>query len=184
MRNLVIVAPLLAGWEVWGLRFMSVRNLHDLLVRGLEQAFYVETAVARRLPKLAGRASSQALRAGFTRQIEEMEGHRSRLERIFHCIDETMWAKRCAGLEGLLLEAEFALDSDDPDVVDAALVATGSAIRQYEIARYGTLVAWADLLDHDEVTKLLSQTLSEKHAMLSAFASIADYDAAPKKLAA
>jgi ferritin-like metal-binding protein YciE len=163
---------------------MSVRNLHDLLVRGLEQAFYAETTIARRLPRLAERASSQALIAGFTRQIEEMERHRARLDRVFHCIDETMSAKRCAGLEGLLLEAEFALDSDDPAVGDAALAATGMAIRQYEIARYGTLVAWADLLGHDEVATLLAQTLSEKHAMLRALASVAEFHTEPKKLAA
>ena len=167
-----------------GSAFMSVRNLHDLLVRGLEQAFYVETMIARRLPRLAERAASKALSAGFARQIEDMREHRARLERVFHCIDETMWAKRCAGLEGLLLAAEFALDSDDPAVVDAALAATGMAIRQYEIARYGTLVAWADLLGHDEVTTLLAQTLSEKHAMLHAFASIAECEVEPKKLAA
>ena len=81
-----------------GLRFMSVRNLHDLLVRGLEQVFYVETAVARRLPRLADRASGGALKSSLTRQIEEMERHRFRLERVFHCVDETMWARRCAGL--------------------------------------------------------------------------------------
>ena len=163
---------------------MSVRNLHDLLVRGLEQAFYVEMTIARRLPKLAERANGKALGAGLTRQLEEMAEHRARLERVFHCIDETMWAKRCAGLEGLLVEAEFALDSVDPDVVDAALAATGMALRQYEIARYGTLVAWADLLGHDEVTTLLSQTLSEKHSMLRALASIAECEAEPRRLAA
>jgi ferritin-like metal-binding protein YciE len=163
---------------------MSVRNLHDLLVRGLEQAFYVETTIARRLPKLAERANGKALGAGLTRQLDEMGEHRVRLERVFHSIDETIWAKRCAGLEGLLLEAEFALDSDDPDVVDAALTATAMALRQCEIARYGTLVAWADLLGHDEVTTLLAQTLSEKHAMLRALASIAECEAEPRKLAA
>lgn len=167
-----------------GSGFMSVRNLHDLLVRGLEQAFYVETTIARRLPSLAERASGHALKAGFKRQFDEMREHRARLERVFHSIDETVWAKRCAGLEGVLLEAEFALDSEDPEVVDAALAATGMALRQYEIARYGTLVAWADLLGHDEVTRLLAQTLSEKHAMRHAFASIAECEAEPKKLAA
>ena len=163
---------------------MSVRNLHDLLVRGLEQAFYAETTIARRLPELVERANGKALGAGLTRQLDEMAEHRARLERVFHCIDETMWAKRCAGLEGLLVEAEFALDSGDPDVVDAALVATGMALRQYEIARYSTLVAWADLLGHDEVTTLLAQTLSEKHAMLRALASTAECEAEPRKLAA
>ena len=97
---------------------------------------------------------------------------------------KSTWAKRCAGLEGILLEAEFALNSKNADVVDAALAATGLALRQSEIGRYGTLVAWADLLGHDEVTKLLAQTLSEKHAMLRAFASIVECEAEPKKLAA
>ena len=64
---------------------MSIRNLHDLLVRGLEQAFYAETTIARRLPRLAKRASRRALKAGFNRQFEEMGEHRARLERVFHC---------------------------------------------------------------------------------------------------
>jgi ferritin-like metal-binding protein YciE len=163
---------------------MSVRNLHDLLVRGLEQVSYAEITVARRLPRLAERATGKALITGLGRQIEEMAEHRARLERIFHCIDETMWAKRCAGLEGILAGAEAALDSDDPNLVDAALTATGMALRQYEIARYGTLVAWADQLGHDEVTKLLTQNLSEKQAMQRALANIAGYDAEPRQLAA
>ena len=95
-----------------------------------------------------------------------------------------MWAKRCAGLEGLLVDGELASDSNDTSVVDAAVAATSIALRQYEIARYGTLVAWSDQLGHDEVTRLLAQTLAEKHAMQQALATLAGYDSEPKKLAA
>jgi ferritin-like metal-binding protein YciE len=99
----------------------------------------------------------------FTSHLKETEGHVERLERILTEMGQAARGKRCKGMEGLVEEGqEFMQEEGEAPVIDAALIAAAQRVEHYEIAAYGCLRTYAQLLGHENAAKLLAKTLSEE----------------------
>jgi ferritin-like metal-binding protein YciE len=144
---------------------MAIQNLHDLFVHTLEDIYFAEQTLAKKLPKMAEKATSSQLKAGFEQHARETEEHAKRLERVFESIGEEAEADECPAIQGIIEEAEeLVSEIKDPETRDAAMLAAAQAAEHYEITRYGTLVAWAEEMGHNEAIRLLRKTLEEEKA--------------------
>lgn len=140
-----------------------MESLEQLFEETLRDIYYAEKAILKSLPKMAKKAQSEALSAAFQEHIEQTEGHVERLDQVFELIGKSARGKRCPAIDGLAEEAgEIMQDAKDGTVRDAGMLAAAQAVEHYEIARYGTLAAWADKLGMPEAVKLLQATLKEE----------------------
>ena len=141
----------------------SMTTLHDLFVHELKDIYSAEKQLVRALPKMAKAASSDRLREGIEEHLEQTEGHVERLEEIFESLDVRARGVKCAAMEGLIKEGSEIMEEDaEPSVKDAALIAAAQKVEHYEIATYGTLVTFANMMGHDKAEKLLQETLEEE----------------------
>lgn len=144
---------------------MSLDSLSDLFLDELRDVLSAEKQLVKALPKMAKAASSPELRQGFEKHLRETEGHVERLKQVFESVGETARAKTCKAMEGLIEEgSEIIKEEAQPEVKDAALIAAAQKVEHYEIATYGTLITWANLLGQKQAVALLSQTLEEEKA--------------------
>ncbi len=144
---------------------MSLDSLHKLFVEELKDIYNAENQLTKALPRLAKAAESADLQQAFTSHLRETEGHVQRLERIFKELGQEPKGKRCKGMQGLIEEGKEILEeSGEPAVIDAALIAGAQRVEHYEIAAYGCLRTYAELLGMNNAAKLLEQTLSEEEA--------------------
>jgi ferritin-like metal-binding protein YciE len=140
-----------------------MNNLDKLFEETLRDVYYAEKAILKNLPKMAKKASSDKLRSAFEEHIDQTEEHVGRLEQIFELIGKAPRGKRCPAIDGLAEEAsEIMQEIDDETVRDAGMLAAAQAVEHYEIARYGTLAAWAEKLGMEDAAKLLETTLEEE----------------------
>jgi len=140
-----------------------MKNLNELFVHMLKDVLFAERQIIKNLPKMAKEAESPELQKAFTAHLEETQGQVERLERIFEMLGKAPRAVTCEAIQGLVDEAKEVIEeADTGPVMDAGLIASGQAIEHYEIARYGTLKAWATELGMPEAAKLLDQTLTEE----------------------
>jgi ferritin-like metal-binding protein YciE len=117
------------------------------------------------LPKLAKAATNPKLRSAFEAHLQETHGQIGRLEQVFQSLDEKVRGKHCDGIAGIIEEGKSIMDEDlEETTMDACLIAAGQRAEHYEMAAYGTLVAWAQAMGHTEAAKLLQQTLDEEKA--------------------
>lgn len=140
----------------------ELNGLHDLFLDMLRDIYHGEKQLLKALPKMARYATSDKLRTAFETHRDQTETHVERLEQVFEQMDVSARGKTCEAIQGLIAEAEEAMDNAEGEVLDAALVAAGQAVEHYEIARYGTLVAWAEEMGHTASAKLLDKTLQEE----------------------
>jgi ferritin-like metal-binding protein YciE len=113
---------------------------------------------------MAKKADSDELRQAFEHHFKETEGQVARLEQVFELCEIKAAGKTCPAIKGILEEgAEGMKDAKDPDVLDAGMIADAQAVEHYEIARYGTMVAWANQLGMQEAAGLLQQTLDQEY---------------------
>jgi ferritin-like metal-binding protein YciE len=141
------------------------KTLDDLFHETLKDIYYAEKQLVKALPKMAKAAQDPKLKAGFEAHLVETEGHLERLERIFEIIEKPARAKTCDAILGILEEGKSVMeDLKGKSALDAGLIAAGQAAEHYEIARYGSLKAWAKQLGMSEAVKLLDQTLNEEKA--------------------
>jgi ferritin-like metal-binding protein YciE len=141
-------------------------TLHDAFIDELRDAYDAEKQLTKALPKLAKAASSSELRSVFEKHLEETRGHVTRLEQVFESIDERAKSKHCEGIAGIVEEGKSIMGEDfEGTTMDACLVAAGQRAEHYEMAAYGTLVAWARAMGHVEAADLLQQTLDEEKAV-------------------
>jgi ferritin-like metal-binding protein YciE len=139
--------------------------MDDLLLHGLQDIYYAEKQITKALPKMIEKATSADLKTGLKNHLEETKAQIDRLEKAFAKLGQPPKAVTCHAIDGIIKEAdESAGDIDDKAVLDAAIVANCQAVEHYEIARYGTLIAWAESSGNDEIVRLLSTTLKEEHA--------------------
>ncbi len=132
---------------------------HDLL----QDVYYAEQQLIKALPKLAKNAGDGDLKKAFSAHEKETEGHVKRLEKAFEMIGKPAKGKKCEAILGIIAEGEDVIkEVDDDDTLDAGLIASGQAAEHYEIARYGTLCAWAKVIGKPQIAKLLHQTLEEE----------------------
>lgn len=144
---------------------MSLDNLSNLFLNELKDVYHAEKQILTALPRMAKASESPKLAEAFTKHRQETEGHVARLEQIFKQLDQPVRGKKCKGMEGLLEEGKEILEEDgEGSVIDAALISAAQRVEHYEMAAYGCLRTYADLLGHAEAVKLLDQTLAEEEA--------------------
>lgn len=141
----------------------NMRTLHDAFIDELRDAYDAERQLTKALPKLAKAASSPELRQAFESHLEETQGQIERLEQVFQTLDERARGKHCDGMAGIIEEGKSIMGEDlDEVTMDACLIAAAQRAEHYEIAAYGTLIAWAQAMGHTEAANLLQQTLDEE----------------------
>ena len=140
-------------------------TLHDAFVDELRDSYDGEKQLTKALAKLAKAATSPQLREAFEAHLEETQGQIERLEQVFELLEEKARGKHCDGIAGIVEEGKSIMEEEfDETTMDACLIAAGQRAEHYEMAAYGTLVAWAKAMGHTEAAKLLQQTLDEEKA--------------------
>lgn len=138
-------------------------TLEDLFLDTLKDVYHAEKQILRALPKMAKSASSDELRQAFETHLQETDGQVQRLEQVFELLGKRPQGKPCAAMQGLVDEGKEIMDEyKGSDALDPGLVAAAQAVEHYEIARYGTLIAWAGQLGMKDAVALLKQTLEEE----------------------
>lgn len=138
-------------------------TLRELYVDELRDLYDAENRLVKALPKMAKAASSEELRGGIEEHLEQTKGHVERLKQIFTAMGEKATGKKCPGMMGILEEGEEILDEDfDGALMDAAIISGAQRVEHYEIAAYGCVRSWADLLGESEASSLLQKTLEEE----------------------
>lgn len=142
---------------------MEKSSLQDLYLDELRDLYNAETQLVKALPKMAKAASNDQLREAFQEHLRETTEHVSRLEQIFEKLGEKATGKKCLGMEGLVKEGSETMKEDYPEEVkDAAIIGAAQRVEHYEMAGYGTVRAFAELLGETEHVTLLEQTLEEE----------------------
>ena len=150
-------------------------TLHDAFIDELRDTYDAEKQLTKALPKLAKAASSPELSEAFATHLEETRAQIERLERVFASLGEKVRGKHCDGIAGIVEEGKSIMEEDfDDQTMDACLIAAGQRAEHYEMAAYGTLVAWARAMGHEEAADLLQQTLDEEKAADEKLTSIAE----------
>jgi len=154
------------------------KTLDDLFEDTLKDIFYAENKILKALPKMAKAAHSEELKAAFEKHEKETEEHVSRLEKVFEMIDTAPRGKKCEAIDGIIEEgAEIMKEFKGAPALDAGLVSAAQAVEHYEIARYGTLKRWAELMGLDEAVGLLDETLGEEKDTDATLTELADQQA-------
>jgi ferritin-like metal-binding protein YciE len=144
---------------------MKLDNLRKLYIEELRDLYSAENQLLKALPKMAKGASSDELRQAFESHLQETEGHVERLETIFEDLDESAKGKTCHAMKGLVEEGSEILEEEgEESVLDAGIIAAAQKVEHYEIASYGTVRTFAELLGEKNAAKLLQQTLDEEGA--------------------
>jgi ferritin-like metal-binding protein YciE len=139
------------------------KTLEDLFSEALKDIYFAEKQILRALPKMAKEASSPELKQAFETHRDQTEGHVERLNEVFEQLGRPARGKTCEAILGIIDEAkEIMEDFKGAEALDAGLVSSAQAVEHYEIARYGALKTWALELGHNDVAKLLDQTLQEE----------------------
>jgi ferritin-like metal-binding protein YciE len=141
------------------------KTLDDLFEDTLKDIFYAENKILKALPKMAKAAQSDELKAAFQKHAKETEGHVARLEKVFRAVGKPARGKKCEAIEGILEEGtEIMKEFKGAPALDAGLVSAAQAVEHYEIARYGSLIAWAKQLGRADCASVLQRTLDEEKA--------------------
>ena len=157
-----------------GLFSKDIQTMDDLLLHGLKDIYYAENQIVKSLPKLIEKATNRDLSKGLKDHLEETKNQIARLDQVFQKLDEKPQGVKCPAIDGLISEADdVAGEVEDKDVLDAAIVGAAQSVEHYEIARYGTLIAWAESLGRDDITRLLTTNLNEEKAADKKLSSVA-----------
>jgi ferritin-like metal-binding protein YciE len=141
---------------------MAEKGLKELYVDELKDLYSAENQLVKALPKMAKAASSEDLRKGFEEHLGQTKGHVQRLETIFKELGESPKGKKCKGMKGLIEEGSEAIEEYEEGVLDAALIGAAQRVEHYEIAGYGTVIAFAEEHGEADQASLLSKTLEEE----------------------
>ena len=142
---------------------MEHNALMELYVDELKDLYDAESRLIKALPKVAKAATSEKLRSAVEEHLEQTKGHVDRLKEIFDNLGEKASGKKCPGMMGILKEGEEIMDEDfEGEVMDAALISAAQRVEHYEIAAYGCVRTWAELLGENEASSLLEKTLEEE----------------------
>ena len=142
---------------------MPDQGLKELYIDELKDLYSAENQLVKALPKMAKAASSDQLRQGFEKHLEQTRGHVQRLETIFQALGESPKGKTCKGMQGLIEEGSAATEEDyEGSAMDAALIGAAQRVEHYEIAGYGTVRSMAETLGESNHVSLLEETLEEE----------------------
>ncbi len=161
------------------------KTLDDLFHDTLKDIYYAERKILKALRKMARAANSEDLRAAFEKHKEETEGQIERLQQVFELIGKRPQGKTCDAIEGIISEGEEIIDEfKGTAAIDAGLISAAQAVEHYEMARYGTLKRWAEMLGMKDAAKLLDETLRQEGKTDSDLSKLADAMANQKAKAA
>jgi ferritin-like metal-binding protein YciE len=162
----------------------DIHTFRNLFLHTLQDIYYAEHQIEKALPDMVKKASDAELKKGFSAHLKQTKGHIKRLDQAFKKLKEKPQGTKCPAIDGIIEEAnEIAGEIDDKMVLNAALIAAAQAVEHYEITRYGTLMAWAKLLGHSDVARLLNANLKEEKATDKKLNSIAKRKINKKALA-
>lgn len=136
-------------------------KLNETFVSGLSDIYDAEKQLTKALPKMSRAAENESLKSGFETHLNETREHLKRIEQIFESLDQKPAKKPCKAMKGLIEEGSEVIEEEEGD---AALIAAAQKVEHYEIAAYGSLRSWAEILGEDEAVQLLEQTLNEEKA--------------------
>lgn len=157
-----------------------MKTMDDLFYALLQDVYYAEKQLLKALAKMAKKSSNPKLEQAFTDHRAETEGQIARLEQVFEMLDKRARGKKCDAILGIVAEGEEVIEeAEDDEVLDAGLIGAGQAAEHYEIARYGTLVAWAKQLGKPQIARLLHQTLEEEKKADALLTQIAESQVNP-----
>jgi ferritin-like metal-binding protein YciE len=144
---------------------MEMESLQELFVNELKDLYSAEKQILKALPKMIKKATSPELKRGFEKHLKETEGHVERLDKIFQELDESPRGKKCKGMEGIIEDGKELMEEDaEPEVMDAGLIGAAQHVEHYEMAGYGCVRTYAELLGLNNIAKLLQKTLDEEKA--------------------
>ena len=154
---------------------MKLESLRDLYVEQLKDLYSAETQLVDALPKMAEAAAAPELQSAFREHLAQTRQHVDRLEQIFKKLDESPKGETCEGMKGLIKEGSAMIKmKGEPEVIDAGLIAAAQRVEHYEIAGYGTVRTYAELLGEQEAVRLLERTLQEEEAADEKLSQIAE----------
>ncbi len=143
----------------------ALESLHDAFIDELRDAYDAEKQLVKALPRMAGAATSEALRLALEHHLAETETQVARLEGVLQSLAVSERRKRCDGIAGILAEVTVLIDDGvDEATLDACLIASGQRAGHYGIAAYDTLGAWARTIGHDQAADVLDGILAQKKA--------------------
>jgi len=142
---------------------MHNNSLKELYVEELRDIYDAENQLVKALPEMAKAATSEELRSGFEEHLEQTKEHVRRLEQVLNDLGEKAKGKKCKGMQGLVSEGKEVIGEDfEDDVKDAALISAAQRVEHYEIAAYGTVRTYAEILGEQNAVSLLEKTLEEE----------------------
>lgn len=142
---------------------MKLKTLRELYIHELKDVYSAEKQLTKALPKMAKAATNEELASGFEDHLAQTEKQIERLDQIFEALGVSAAGEKCKGMEGLIAEGSKLMEEDaSPEVLDAGLIAAAQKAEHYEIASYGTLRTWAEMLGEDDAASLLQETLDEE----------------------
>jgi ferritin-like metal-binding protein YciE len=151
------------GWNNQQEGTMKLNSLETLYVEELRDLYNAENQLLKALPKMAKAASSPELKQAFEEHLEQTQEHVDRLDEIFDKLGQSPKGKKCKAMEGLIEEGSEILEEEgDPSVIDAGIIAAAQKVEHYEIASYGTVRTFANILGEEDAAELLQQTLDEE----------------------
>jgi ferritin-like metal-binding protein YciE len=148
-----------------GLFSKDIKTLDDLFLHGLQDIYYAENQIIKALPKMIENAKNAQLKKGFKTHLEETENQVKRLEQVFEMLPSEPKGTKCPAIDGILKEGDDIMgEVADADVLNVAIIGAAQAVEHYEIARYGSLIAWANELGRSDCAAVLKKNLAEEKA--------------------
>ena len=154
-----------------------MKTMSDLFLHLLKDIYYAEKQILKALPKMEKAAETSQLKQALEHHRRETEGQVERLEQVFGEIDKPARGEKCEAIMGIIAEGEDVIKKGEAEVIDAGLIAAAQAVEHYEMARYGTLIAWAEQLGLTNSVALLKKTLEEEKAADKKLTQIAEASA-------
>jgi ferritin-like metal-binding protein YciE len=140
-----------------------MESLRELLIDQMQDLYDAEKQLVKALPKMAKAAANEELREAFENHLEQTQGHVERLERAFEMMETKAKSKPCQAMKGLVEEGKETMEEDlSEPLLDSAIICAAQKVEHYEIAGYGTLIAWANSIGLNEVAEVFEETLREE----------------------
>ena len=154
---------------------MAIKTLNDLFIEELRDIYHAERQLVRALPKLSRAASTPELKQAIDHHLQETKGQVERLDQVFETLDTRARGRPCQAMQGLIEEAQEMLDEHMAgELLDVAIIVNAQKVEHYEIAGYGSLIALAKGLGHQDAIRLLEQTLAEEKGADQKLTKLAD----------
>jgi ferritin-like metal-binding protein YciE len=161
--------------EAMGLFSKDIKTMNDLFVHTLRDIYYAENQILKALPEMIEKATDAQLKQAFQSHLAETKNQVKRVEQVFQMHGVEAKGIDCPAIDGIIEEAnDVAGEIADKEVLNAALAGAAQAVEHYEIARYGTLIAWAKQLGRNDCASVLQKNLDEEKAADKKLTAIAE----------